>query len=235
MRLNTLLARLGLLAALSFSGAGAAPSLSYYNARSSFNTANPNLPVEDFEEGRVSGVQGEIFNAPLSSASLNSVFLSGEILPGVTFNNSPGASAGGLFLAKPGYAHLFSKALSVADPSDNLEILFSQRTMAVGLDFFALNSSSSFDLNIYGAAGLLGTASVTARTDGVPFFFGVSSTDPITRLSIDTLGGPLELIDNVAFSSVPEPSCFVLLGLVGVLILVRTRRQALQTGKEISA
>jgi hypothetical protein len=235
MRLNTLLASLGLLVTLSLSVAGAAPSLSYFNARSSFNTANPNLPVEDFEEGRISGVQGDSFNAPLSSASLNSVFLSGEILPGVTFNNSPGASAGGLFLAKPGFAHLFSKALSVADPSDNLEILFGQGTTAVGLDFFALNTSSSFDLNIYGAAGLLGTASVTARTDGTPVFFGVSSSDPITRLSIDTMGGPLELIDNVAFSPVPEPSCLVLVGLAGGMILVRTRRQALPTDRGISA
>jgi hypothetical protein len=235
MRLNLLLTGTGLMAAWTLSAAAIAPSLTYFNARSSFNTAHPNLPVEDFEEGRISGVQGEIFDAPLSSASLNSVFLSGEILPGVTFNNSPGASAGGLFLAKPGYANLFSKALSVTDPSDNLEILFSQGTTAVGLDFFALNNSSSFDLNIYGAAGLLGTASVTARTDGVPVFFGVSSAAPITRLSIDMLGGPMELIDNVTFSSVPEPSCVVFGCLAGGMILVRNRRQTVRTSEAISA
>jgi hypothetical protein len=226
MRLNILFAAVCLMAAWTFSAAGAAPSLNYFNARSSFDSSNPGLLIEDFEEGRISGSQGDTFNAPLSSTSLNSVFLPGEILPGVTFNNSPGASAGGLLLAKPGYAHLPSQALSVADPSDNLEILFGQGTTSVGLDFFALNNASGFDVNIYGAAGLLGTASITARADGVPVFFGVSSTAPITRLSIDVLGGSTEFIDNVAFSTVPEPSSLTFLGLAGSLAFIRKRRKA---------
>jgi hypothetical protein len=223
MRLTSVILGLGLLVSGSISSSLAAPSLSFFSGRSAFETANPGLPTENFEEGRIAGLQGDAVSGPLSSTSQNNVFSAGEILPGVSFSSSP--SGAGLFLAKPGYGNLPSKALSVFDVEDSMEIHFGQGALAVGLDLFALNLASPFELNIYGAEGLLGTASVNARADGVPSFFGVSSSSAITRLSIDSLGGPLEFVDNVSFSPVPEPSVISFVALSGLLGLMWRRKQ----------
>lgn len=222
MRLTFVLLGIGLFTAVSVSSAVAAPSLTFFSGRSAFETANPGLAVEDFEEGRITGLQGEAFSGPLSSSSQNNVFSAGEILQGVSFSSSP--SAAGLFLAKPGYGNLPTKALSVFDVEDSMQISFAQGAGAVGLDLFALSIASPFELNIYGVDGLLGSVNVNARADGVPVFFGVSSTAPITRLSIDSLGGPLEFIDNLAFSPVPEPGATTLFGLGGTLLWLWRRR-----------
>lgn len=223
MRFKNIMVGIGLLALIPLSPAMAAPSLSFFSGRSAFETANPGLPVEDFEEGRIAGLQGEALSGPLSSTSQNAVFSSGEILSGINFSSSP--SAQGLFLAKPGYANLPSKALSVFDVDDSMEVGFGQGTLAVGLDLFALNIASPFELSIYGFEGLLGTASVNVRADGLPVFFGVSSSVAITRLSIDSLGGPLEFVDNVSFSPVPEPGTALFSTMAGLVALVWTRKK----------
>lgn len=222
MRLTSVILGLGVLVGISVSSSLAAPSLTFFSGRSAFETANSGLSVEDFEEGRIAGAQGDAISGSLSSSSQNSVFSAGEILQGVSFSSSP--SGAGLFLAKPGYGNLPSKALSVFDVDDSMQISFAQGAGAVGLDLFALNVASPFELNIYGAAGLLGSVNVNARGDGLPVFFGVSSTAPITRLSIDSLGGPLEFVDNVAFSPVPEPGVASFLAMGGVLAMVWKRR-----------
>ena len=240
MKLQHLLrstSRLLFLACLLAGGRAPAAPLTFFTTHAAFNTAFPGLPVEDFEEGRLVGAAGEIINPPLSSASSNNVFRAGEIRPGMLFQDNPGPSVpGGLFLNRSGFRGVPSKTLSANSHADSLDIFFTLPALTAEMDLYAvdlvtMNVTYTLNLSIYGNGGLLGTRSLSARTDGVPVFFGVTAGEAITRINVDSTQDIAEFVDNVGFSPVPEPSALALLGGAGMALWTWLRRRGEQSSK----
>jgi hypothetical protein len=213
----------------------------YYGTRAAFNAANPGLPVEGFEN--LDGTGSTItFNGPLNAASnIPGVASPGQILAGISFIDNPaGINNPGMFLAAPNQSTNPTTALGSNIPhGDSLDILLSPGVFAVAFDIYqniggggqavgALN----YDVSIFGTSGLLGvtTISVNPNSSG---FYGVSSTEAITRVNVlGTSGAIFEVIDDVAFGGasqvVPEPlslSIWSVLGAGGIVVWRRKRKQ----------
>ena len=188
----------------------AGATLEFYSDRGTFNAANPDLPVEDFEEGNLPGIGLAVVPAPLDSSSNNGVFSPGDILDGVRFqdNPSPNIDAFGFALIGSDFSvwPMPSKTLFINFYYDTLDIFFDGGgVVAVGMDVFSLPLSSQVDISIYGVGGLLGSSSVDALSDGTPTFWGVfSDAELITWINLTSTGGEggqMEGIDNIAFST----------------------------------
>ena len=219
----------------------ASAQLTFYTDRTAFDAANPGLPVEDFEEAAVAagGVNGE--TGPLSSATDNSSFDPGDILPGVSLDGVGGGAT--MFV---GGANFFgageSKTVGVDFFSDVLEIVFGPGVSALGFDFFGAFGgdavSGTWDIDVFGSGGLLGSTQVSTSDQDLIGFFGVDSAgDLITSIRMDATGGsagPGEAIDNLAFGSprnggepIPAPAALPAgLALLGLVAARRRRRAA---------
>ncbi len=217
------------LAACSLLLAFAVPSqagLIYYSDRGVFSSAAPGLPVEDFELGNVASGSVVGCPSPLDSTSNNACFATGSILPGIQFASSSNP-VDGIALVGPGFYGPPSKAIFANYFVDTLSINLLAPANAIGFDVYSLFVGSTIQISIYAPGGtLLGSASVLAST--APAFFGViSDGGPIGSLTLASLSGQAEGIDNVAFgnasAAIPEPGTLSLLG-VALLVLPLLRR-----------
>ena len=70
------------------------------------------------------------------------------------------------------------------------------------------------------------TTNLSLNTSGVPIFFGYQSAAGIGRVVLTNSGQSWSpIIDNLTFSTIPEPSTTVLLaGGAGLIALLRRRR-----------
>lgn len=205
-------------------------TLSYYSSRATFDASNPGLVTEDFEEG--TAAVG--FAAPLDSSSDNAAFSPGDILPGVSFDNTLSGSKEYSFVVVTSshYAGLVSKVLFNQDdePAGTALVMdFTDGTAAAGFDFYVGLTdlvTATTHVTIFGESGPIDTQDVLSSDSG-PTFFGVSSaTDAITRIEIlgDVEGAfEWEFLDNVAF--LPEPgSAELMLTALGVPAWLAGRR-----------
>jgi hypothetical protein len=217
---------------------GAHAVLIFYPDRTTFDAANPGLPVEDFEEG-----VGDFtaFDAPLDSTTSNGTFSPGDILPGVSFTDNPGPGSKGLYFAPAPFngAAWTSKGIGQAFPyTDALDILFSPEVTAMAVDIFqniggGAQSANPIEVlvSVYGPGdAFLGSEPVTVDPNSFGFFGVSSPLDLITRISMNSVVQNFESIDNVAFGAagaVPEPGTLLLLGtgLLGAAV-ARARRRS---------
>lgn len=202
---------------------GTPSSIVNYSSRSTFLAANPGRSVEGFESANVAAGSYAIFPGPVNSQTANAAFAAGGVLPGFTIN-----SASSLVVTGTGTTPGGTKELGVAGPSA-MQIIFSVAQTAVGMDLITSTGpgnigSAVFDINVYGAGGLIESEQV--NVSGLDTFFGISTAGGVTEIDITEVGGNSSVfIDNLTFlpSAVPEPSSIVL-GLLGAVAIVGCRR-----------
>ncbi|MCH7808935.1 MAG: PEP-CTERM sorting domain-containing protein [Planctomycetes bacterium] len=196
----------------------------YYTDRATFDAAHPGFAIEDFENGNTGTSTLMGVPAPVNSASDNSVFSPGDVMPGFSiFPTGPNSDTPlPLGLTTSNYRNFTSQALGTFNGGSSLDILFDgEGVWAVGMDIFSVFGDSSFTITLLRPnAPPLDSISVPvlADYDGPPTFFGVDS-DPQEILGIRffSTGNRLEFVDNIAL--VPEPTTLILLacGALGVL------------------
>jgi hypothetical protein len=106
----------------------------FYASRAAFDAANPGTVTETFQGANA----GVVFVGPLNSSTNNAAFSTGEILPGVSFNNFPAAGSD-LYTAAPNQSGAAQTTLALGSNqpgSASLEIAFSIAVNAVAMDLF---------------------------------------------------------------------------------------------------
>ena len=190
-----------------------ADSVTFYTSRSSFDSAEPSLPVEGFEAAHVTAPTLATQTAPLSNTTNNTVFSSGSILPGVSISNIPAADTPGLIVYPNGYISGSSKSVGTNWFGDTLLLSFDSGVTAVGSDVFAatgqgLTLPGSFSVQVLNGATLLGQTTFSEAL-GAFGFIGLSSTSPITSIRLLYLSTDAStFVDNLAFggaTSSPPP------------------------------
>jgi hypothetical protein len=204
-------------------------TLIIFNNRTAFNSAEPGLPVETFENNLRPNNTVTSFQEPLNNTSNNIAFAPGRILPGINLSVSPGTM---LVLVTQGSLGAPSDVVGPFLFVEDLVLDFAPTVNAVGFDLFALSSPGPVSVNVVGAGNLLGSLPLVLSPTAT--FFGVVSTsDRISQITITetTPAAVGELIDNVAFGAVPEPTTIALaasglLTLFGLTVRSRIRLRA---------
>lgn len=200
-RIHLQLASLVALTSLVFLSAPVSrASIIYYSSRTSFDAAEPGLPVETFQPINQPGLVG----SPLSSTQNNSNFQPGNILPGITITS--------------GGSQLFVINGSVGNfqLSFPLVLGFNPGVRAVATDVYASTGFSpsetgAFTADIFSGATQIGATNFNEVAFGTAFL-GLSSTVPITKVVLsfqpttDLDWSPF--VNNIAFgptAATPEP------------------------------
>jgi hypothetical protein len=232
-----------------------ASTVTFYTTSSSFNAAEPGLPIEGFSNANVAPGSLSLQSSPLSSATNNSIFSSGSMLPGITISNSNPLNTPGLIVYGAGAIYGSSNTVGTNWFGDALDLSFAPGVTAVGAYVFAATSPGQtlgglFTADVFNGSTILGSTSFSEALGGFGFI-GVSSTTPITNLRLlYVTNDATTFAGNIAFGSpgaipipppppptpgpptspVPEPSTFTLLAL-GATSLGFLRRK--NQGKEI--
>jgi len=168
-----------------------------FDDRATFLAQFPDLPLEDFEEGRVADRDAAACPGPLDATSDNDCFHPGEILPGVRFNSELPADGAEIALVGPGFSGALSKTIVAGEFTDAFIIDFTGGGVtAAGMDLVAY-ASDTCQIDVFGLSGLI--VSTTAPCTGDGTFWGVSTTEVITRIRIFSPNRRAEGVDNISF------------------------------------
>ena len=205
-----------------------------FNNRIAFNAAEPGLPVETFEKNLQPNNSLALFSEPLNSTSNNIAFAPGSILPGISLSVFPGTV---LVLLAQGFLGASSDVVGPNVFVEDLVLDFAPAVNAVGFDLLALLNPGPVSVNVFGTGSVLGSFPLVLSA--TPTFFGVVSTsEPIFQITVTETSAAAvgELIDNVAFGAVAEPTALALvasglLALLGLTARSRLRWRAGGRGK----
>jgi len=175
-----------------------AASASFFTDRASFLAQFPDLPLEDFEEGRVADRDAAACPGPLDATSDNDCFHPGEILPSVRFNSELPAGGAEIALVGPGFSGAASKTIVAGEFTDAFVIEFTGGNVtAAGMDLVAYFRDDVCQIDVFGQTGLISSSAAPCTNAGS--FWGVSSTESITRIRISSPTGQAEGVDNISF------------------------------------
>ena len=182
-------------------------SASFFTDRAAFLAQFPNLATEGFEAGQVLDGRVVPCPGPLDAASDNVCFHPGDLAAGVQFNSDPARVMDALVLVGNGFFGAPSKNLVANVFTDAFVIDFTNTDVtAVGMDLVAYLSDDTCQIDVFGQSGLL--ASTTAPCTSGGTFWGVSTSEPITRIRLFAPSGQSEGVDNIAFgrgAPAPQP------------------------------
>src|SRR5258705_4651327 len=175
-----------------------------FDDRATFLAQFPDLPVEDFEEGRVADRNAVGCPGPLDATSDNDCFHPGEIEPGVRFNSELPAGGFEIALIGPGFSGAVTKTIVAGDFTDAFIVEFTGGNVtAAGMDLVAYFSNDICQIDVFGQNGLI--SSTTAPCTNGGSFWGVSANEAITRIRISSPRGQAEGVDNIAFGGGVAP------------------------------
>lgn len=184
-------------------------TVTIFTNRTTFQTAHPGLPLEDFEEGTAAPGAFTVCDAPLDEAGdVPCGFPVGSILPGVAFQDNPGPEAAALILLGAGTSLNPTKTLIANTFADSFDILFDPPVTAAGMDLHSTDAPGSgppdvMAIQIFDAGGVLIDTDPAANGGGPGNFWGVSSSTPIGRISILSTNNRAEGVDNIEFAGQP--------------------------------
>jgi hypothetical protein len=181
--------------------------LTYYTDRPTFDAANPNLPIEDFENG-IPG-PGSVVGcpAPFNETTDNDCFAPGSILPGISFQDDPlndagGGSVNGMVFLGSGFAGNPTDVIIANTFVDSFDIFFTEVANAAGMDLVSYFNGDPITITVYAADGTTVLDTMTAPSSNAGIFWGVSANEPIGRIKLDsTTGQEAEGVDNIAFGT----------------------------------
>ena len=164
--------------------------LTYYSTQAAFNAAAPGLPVDTFSG---SGVR----TGPYSN------------MTGLALNTT-GGGASNLYFVDGGIAPNYF--------GDTLTLTFSPNATAVDIQVEGAPASGTNgpDGTLIADVYLIGSTTPTQTNillaTNTPYYFGVTSTTPITsiRLLYDYNSDASTVVSAVQYGAVPEPSAFLL-------------------------
>lgn len=173
-------------------------SLTYFTTPEEFPCTG--IPMEDFEEANA-GVFPLMPN-PLDENTNNHIFSTGEILPGILLRSSTNNSDfNDLLVAN---SSIFSGLTSFGiitqhSVEDYLIIEFSGDNVTnVGMKVININDVG-VNIEIFGTSGSLGTTTVAGTCAGI--YWGVQSTEPIKKITLNGIYGQGEGVDDVMFGT----------------------------------
>jgi len=183
---------------------GLAQAQTIYTERASFDSANPGLATEDFENGNVSPGGIIACDGPLDVTGDGFCFGSGDLLSGVIYTTTDPIKADEIALAAPP-GNVLSKAILANTFVYAFVMDFDQPdNTAVGMDLICLFSADTVSIDIYGAGGLLTSESSQCTPSGV--FFGVAAGEAITQIVITSPTNQAEGVDNLSFGVGAPPT-----------------------------
>ena len=168
-----------------------------FTDRATFVAQFPNLPLEDFEKGHVADNLVLACPGPLDSLSDNKCFLPGDLKPGVRYNSELPAAGFEIALLGRGAAGAPSKNIVANDFRDAFIIDFTDGDVtAAGMDLVAY-ASDICQVDVFGLSGLIISSTAPCTGDGT--FWGISTTEVITRIRIFSPHLRVEGVDNISF------------------------------------
>lgn len=170
----------------------------FFTDRATFVAQFPDLPSEDFEEGRVADRDVVACPGPLDATSDNSCFAPGEITAGVRFNSALPAGGAEIALVGRGFVSAPSKNIVAGEFIDVFIIDFTGGDVtAAGMDLVAYFVNDICQIDIFGQNGLI--SSTTSPCTNAGTFWGVSAGEVITRIRISAPTMQAEGVDNISF------------------------------------
>jgi hypothetical protein len=198
-----------MFAVLLFSGVLPADAqVSFFSNEALFNSSNPGLFFQDFNDGNVGPGGDALCNLPVDENSNDGCFDPGDILPGIAFSSSP--LINGLVLVGPDFPPDFNVLLT-ADQPDTFEILFSDGNVlaaGVNLGCFSMGPcNSSVIVRVFGPGDdLIASTTVNGVTDSFDTFIGMRSTVPIARINLSAPVQVFEGVGSVSFGAPGAPA-----------------------------
>lgn len=126
-----------------------------YTDRASFETANPGLATEDFENGNVSANDVIACDGPLDDTGDGVCFGPGDLLPGVAYTTTKTDKTDEIALLGAGFSGALSRNIVANFFVESFVMDFDQPdNTAVGMDLVCY-TADTVSIDIYGAGGLL--------------------------------------------------------------------------------
>jgi len=201
-----------------------------FTDRAAFNVAFPGLAVETFNGGTATAGGFSVCDAPLTSVggSASCGFAPGELLAGITYQDSPGPDLGSLILLGDGTSLNPTQALVANTFSDSFDMILTTPVNAIGMDLISTPAPGSggpdiVSVSLFDATDTLIDTVPAANASGPGVFLGVSSPVPIRRVSLLSTNNQAEGVDNIAFAASAGPTNTTpvpAIGPTGVIALV---------------
>jgi hypothetical protein len=172
-----------------------------YTNESLFDSDNPGLPNENFEEANPPGCNA--FDGPLNSSTNNAWFVPGDILPGLSITTNPTTSPD-IFIADVGCFDADSWWVGNNNNTNDFVMNFSPPVDAVGFDFDLDNVGTSTTIEARDSGGaVLGSTTVSGLSPTFRGFAGAAISSVVVRTSLSTEWCE---VDNVRFGA-GAPAC----------------------------
>jgi PKD repeat protein len=170
----------------------------FFGDRTTFLARFPDLPMEDFEAGRVADGHVVVCPGPVDPTGDSQCFFPGDIEAGVQFHSDPVRIRDEIVLVGATFMGASSKGIAANVFADAFTIDFTGGGVtAVGMDLISFVVDDVCQIDVFGANGLI--TSTAAPCTNAGSFWGMTSSEAITRIRILAPTEQAEGVDNISF------------------------------------